>query len=213
MRHSGHSLRALRAKPCDLTTAAATIVMEKAKIASLSLSCPPPLTQAKAFMSQSSTGAQMASSFFTVGHSRRTLSEFVELLRAYKIELVVDVRHMPRSRTNPQFNRETLPDDLGAFQIGYTHIPELGGLRGKQRGANPFINIFWRVRSFQNYADYALTEQFHVGLSRLRVLGHQRRSVIMCAEVLWWRCHRRIIADYLIAAGESVVHIFSLAQD
>jgi len=155
----------------------------------------------------------MASSFFTVGHSRRTLSEFVELLRAYKIELVVDVRHMPRSRTNPQFNRETLPDDLGAFQIAYTHIPELGGLRGKRRGASPSINIFWRVRSFQNYADYALTEQFHVGLSRLRVLGHQRRSVIMCAEVLWWRCHRRIIADYLIAAGESVVHIFSLDHD
>ena len=80
-------------------------------------------------------------------------------------------------------NRETLPDDLGAFQIAYTHIPELGGLRGKQRGANPSINIFWRVRSFQNYADYALTQQFHVGLSRLRVLGHQRRSVIICAEV------------------------------
>ena len=155
----------------------------------------------------------MAASFFTVGHSTRTLPEFVELLRAHKIELVVDVRHMPRSRTNPQFNRETLPNDLSTFQIGYAHIPELGGLRGKQRGSDPSINVFWQVRSFRNYADYALTEQFHAGFDTLRDLGHQRRSVIMCAEVLWWRCHRRIIADYLIAAGEGVVHIFSLDHD
>jgi uncharacterized protein (DUF488 family) len=120
---------------------------------------------------------------------------------------------MPRSRTNPQFNRETLPDELSALQIGYSHIPELGGLRGKQRGSIPSMNGLWRVRSFHNYADYALTEQFRIGFSSLRSLGHQRRSVIMCAEMVWWRCHRRIIADYLIAAGESVIHIFSLGHD
>lgn len=107
-------------------------------------------------------------------------------------------------------SRETLPGDLGAFQIAYTHIPELGGLRCKQPGAKPSINIFWRVRGLCRLCP---TEQFHVGLSRLRVLGHQRRLVTICAEVLWWRCHRRIIADYLIAAGESVVHLFSLDHD
>ena len=155
----------------------------------------------------------MTDRFFTIGHSRRTLLDFVEVLRAYKIEVVIDVRQIPRSYTNPQFNRETLADSLSSFQIDYTHIAELGGLRGKQLGAVPSRNGFWRVRAFQNYADYALTPQFHAGLERLRELGRARCSVMMCAEVLWWRCHRRIIADYLICAGESVVHIFSLDHD
>ena len=155
----------------------------------------------------------MTLSVFTVGHSTRALSEFVELLRVYKIELVVDVRHIPRSRTNPQFDRETLPDNLSPFQIAYIHIPERGGLRGKQRGSDPSINLFWQVRSFRNYTDYALTDQFRAGFNRLRELGHQRRSVIMCSEVLWWRCHRRIITDYLMSAGESVVHIFRSDYD
>ena len=155
----------------------------------------------------------MTGRFFTIGHSTRTLLDFVEVLRAYKIEVVIDVRHIPRSYTNPQFNRETLANSLSSFQIDYTHIAELGGLRGKQIGAVPSRNGFWRVRAFQNYADYALTPRFHAGLERLRELGRTRRSVTMCAEVLWWRCHRRIIADYLICAGESVVHIFSLDHD
>lgn len=134
----------------------------------------------------------MTDRFLTIGHSGRTLLDFVEVLRAYKIEVVIDVRHIPRSYTNPQFNRETLANSLSFFQIDYTHIAELGGLRGKQLGAVPSRNGFWRV------------------LERLRELGRARCSVMMCAEVLWWRCHRRIIADYLICTGESVVHIFSL---
>ena len=149
----------------------------------------------------------MTDRFFTIGHSTRTLLDFVEVLRAYKIEIVIDVRHIPRSYANPQFNRETLANSLSSFQIDYTHIAELGGLRGKQLGAVPSRNGFWRVRAFQNYADYALTPQFHAGLERLRRLGHARCSVVMCAEVLWWRCHRRIISDHLLAEGVTVAHI------
>jgi uncharacterized protein (DUF488 family) len=119
---------------------------------------------------------------------------------------------MPRSRTNPQFNLETLPSELERSQINYAHIAELGGLRGKQRVAQPSPNAYWRVRSFRNYADYALTTPFAAGIKRLRVFGHQRRCAIMCAEAVWWRCHRRIIADYLLADGEHVMHILGTAH-
>jgi uncharacterized protein (DUF488 family) len=150
--------------------------------------------------------------FFTIGHSTRTLAKFVDLLRESNVDLVVDVRSMPRSRTNPQFNLETLPEGLAPWQIGYKHMAELGGLRGKQRLAEPSPNAYWRVRSFRNYADYALTEPFASGLARLREQGSQRRCSIMCAEAVWWRCHRRIITDYLLAAGEQVIHILGTSQ-
>jgi uncharacterized protein (DUF488 family) len=114
---------------------------------------------------------------------------------------------MPRSRTNPQFNQQSLPDALAPWQISYEHIAELGGLRGKSRGAEPSPNTYWRVRSFRNYADYALTAPFAAGLALLREHGGQHRCVIMCAEAVWWRCHRWIISDYLLAAGEQVKHI------
>ncbi len=114
---------------------------------------------------------------------------------------------MPRSRTNPQFNLETLPDELAPWQIGYEHIAELGGLRGKQRSAEPSSNAYWRVRAFRNYADYAQTASFAAGLARLRERNDHYRCAIMCAEAVWWRCHRRIITDYLLAAGERVMHI------
>ena len=145
--------------------------------------------------------------FFTIGHSTRSVPEFVELLRSAQVRLVVDVRTVPRSRTNPQFNRDVLPESLTAYQIAYEHIAELGGLRGRQRLAEPSPNGFWENRSFRNYADYALSESFAAGLVRLRELGAERRTAIMCAEAVWWRCHRRIIADYLLAAGEAVFHI------
>jgi len=145
--------------------------------------------------------------FFTIGHSTRSVPEFVELLRSAEVRLVVDVRRVPRSRTNPQFNRDVLPESLTAYQIAYEHIAELGGLRGRQRLAEPSPNGFWENGSFRNYADYALSESFEGGLARLRELGAERRTAIMCAEAVWWRCHRRIIADYLLAAGEAVFHI------
>jgi uncharacterized protein (DUF488 family) len=149
----------------------------------------------------------MPEPFFTIGHSTRSIAEFVELLRESDIERVVDVRSIPRSRTNPQFNESTLCESLATRRIDHEHIAELGGLRGKQRLDEPLLNGYWRVRSFRNYADYALTEPFAAGLARLRRQGAQQRCAIMCAETLWWRCHRRIIADHLLAAGERVLHI------
>ncbi len=149
----------------------------------------------------------MAHPFFTIGHSTRSTDEFIDLLRPDQVGLVVDVRTVPRSRTNPQFNRDTLPGSLASHQIGYEHIASLGGLRGKQRDAEPSVNAFWENASFRNYADHALTGDFRAGLERLRELGAERRVAIMCAEAVWWRCHRRIIADYLLAAGQFVFHI------
>ena len=145
--------------------------------------------------------------FFTIGHSTRSADDFIGLLREAEVQVVVDVRSIPRSRRNPQFNKETLPDTLQGVQIGYEHMIELGGRRGKQRGAEPSPNTFWTHESFRNYADYAMGADFRAGLARLRDLGHRRPCAIMCAEAVWWRCHRRIIADYLIGAGETVLHI------
>ncbi len=119
---------------------------------------------------------------------------------------------MPRSRTNPQFNGQSLPETLAPWQIGYEHISELGGLRGKARSVEPSPNGYWRVRGFRNYADYALSKPFAAGLARLRELGAQHRCAIMCAEAVWWRCHRRIIADYLLTADERVMHILGASH-
>ena len=149
----------------------------------------------------------MTNPFFTIGHSTRPIAAFVDLLSDAEVRLVVDVRTVPRSRTNPQYNHDVLPDSLSAFQIAYEHIAELGGLRGRNRDVPPTVNGFWENQSFHNYADYAFSDGFHSGLFRLRELGHAKPCAIMCSEALWWRCHRRIIADYLIATGEMVFHI------
>jgi uncharacterized protein (DUF488 family) len=145
--------------------------------------------------------------FFTIGHSNRSLEELVELLSGTKIDLLADIRTVPRSRTNPQFNKDTLADALAAFDISYEHMAALGGLRGKVRTSSREVNDFWTNESFHNYADYALTAQFHAGLGHLLDEGRKRRCAIMCSEAVWWRCHRRIVADYLIACGETVFHI------
>ena len=145
--------------------------------------------------------------FHTIGHSTRTIEEFVAMLRGAEVTMVVDVRTVPRSRTNPHYNRDALPNSLAAFGIGYEHIAALGGLRGKKRDVPPDVNGFWENESFHNYADYAMGEDFRAGLARLRELGAKQRCAIMCAEAVWWRCHRRIISDYLLAEGETVVHL------
>ncbi|MFL6799451.1 MAG: DUF488 family protein [Xanthobacteraceae bacterium] len=149
----------------------------------------------------------MAEPFFTIGHSTRALTQFIDLLKGAAVDTIVDVRTIPRSRTNPQYNADTLPGALAAHAIGYEHIAALGGRRGKSAETSPEVNDFWRVQSFHNYADYALTQPFRSGLEQLRTLGKQRRCAIMCAEAVWWRCHRRLIADYLLVSGESVLHI------
>jgi uncharacterized protein (DUF488 family) len=153
-----------------------------------------------------------AKPFFTIGHSTRPLAEFVALLREAQVELVVDVRLLPRSRTNPQYNQDTLPQALAGFQIGYAHIAALGGRRGKSRDVAPSVNAFWQNASFHNYADYAMGETFGAALEQLRGLGHTRTCAMMCAEAVWWRCHRRIVSDYLLARGHSVLHIVSEAE-
>ncbi len=145
--------------------------------------------------------------YFTIGHSTRRLEEFVELLKEVQIDLVADIRTVPRSRTNPQFNKDTLPGALAAFDISYEHMASLGGLRGKLRDVPSDVNGFWTNESFHNYADYALSEPFHAGLARLLDEGRDRRCTVMCSEAVWWRCHRRIVADYLLAAGRTVLHI------
>ena len=149
----------------------------------------------------------MSLPFFTIGHSTRTIEEFVHLLRAAGVRTVVDIRTVPRSRTNPQYNMDTLPQTLAEFQITYEHIAALGGLRPRNPDVPSEINGFWENQSFHNYADYAMSDDFRAGLARLRDLGNAGTCAIMCAEAVWWRCHRRIITDYLIAAGEEVFHI------
>jgi uncharacterized protein (DUF488 family) len=149
----------------------------------------------------------MAYPLYTVGHGTRPVGQFADLLRDAEVTLVADVRSVPRSRTNPQYNRDRLPQSLAAFGIGYEHIAALGGLRGRNRETPSEVNAFWQNESFHNYADYAMSGSFRAGLTRLRELSREQCCVIMCAESLWWRCHRRIIADYLLAAGDAVFHI------
>jgi|SRR5215813_8931813 len=151
----------------------------------------------------------MARPFFTVGHSTRPVDEFISLVGGVGIERVVDVRTIPRSRANPQYNSEPFARALAKSGIDYEHAAALGGLRGLRRDVPPDVNAFWQNRSFHNYADYAMGDAFRAALAELRARGHATQSVIMCAEAVWWRCHRRIIADYLLAAGETVLHIMA----
>ena len=149
----------------------------------------------------------MAHPFHTIGHGTRPLGEFAALLQNAGVTLLADVRTVPRSRTNPQYNLDVLPQSLAPFGIGYEHLAALGGLRGRERSVASEVNAFWENESFHNYADYAMSAGFRDGLAHLRALGRRQRCAIMCAETVWWRCHRRIITDYLLAAGEAVFHI------
>ena len=150
--------------------------------------------------------------YFTIGHSTRSIDEFVALIKSQGVTFVADVRTVPRSRTNPQYNRDVLPESLAGVRIGYEHMAALGGLRGRDRHVPLDVNAFWRNESFHNYADYAMGSDFRAGLDRLAEHARHQRCVIMCAEALWWRCHRRIIADYLLAAGEDVFHLMGAGQ-
>jgi uncharacterized protein (DUF488 family) len=131
------------------------------------------------------------STFYTVGHSTRTVTELVDLVRGAGANFIVDVRSMPRSRTNPQFNADTLPNALAAHQIGYSRATRLGGLRDRRKGQAASRNTFWKNTSFRNYADYTATPDFRKGMAELRDLGRVHACAIMCAEAVWWRCHRR----------------------
>ncbi|WP_130619126.1 DUF488 family protein [Dyella amyloliquefaciens] len=147
------------------------------------------------------------SAFFTIGHSNRSVEELVELLVDAGVRRVVDVRAFPRSYTHPQFNEDVLPLSLAPSDISYEHLSPLGGRRGKSKTVPSGVNGFWSNPSFHHYADYALSDAFRAGLDDLIARGHASCCAIMCSEAVWWRCHRRIITDYLITRGETVCHI------
>lgn len=145
--------------------------------------------------------------FFTVGHSNRSIEDFLGLLVAAGIQVVIDVRRLPGSRRYPQFDADTLAGTLSAAGIGFERIAELAGRRPMSREVPFDVNGFWQNRSFHNYADHALGAEFRAGLDALIARGQETRTTVMCSEAVWWRCHRRIIADHLIARGEQVVHL------
>ena len=151
----------------------------------------------------------MSISVWTVGHSTRSIDEFVGLLRLSSISCLVDVRSYPGSRRYPQFNKENLCKAVSAAGIDYLHLPELGG----RRKAKPdSLNMAWRNESFRGYADYMETKAFREGIERLLKLARERRTAIMCAEAVWWRCHRSLISDYLKADGVKVIHILGVGK-
>ena len=141
---------------------------------------------------------------WTIGHSTRRIDEFISLLKENGIELLADVRAWPGSKRYPHFNKEPLAESLNAHGIRYEHFPELGGKRKPNPDSH---NIAWRNTSFRGYADYMETSAFETAVDRLKEIGKGARVAVMCAEALWWRCHRSLIADYLTALGTRVLHI------
>jgi uncharacterized protein (DUF488 family) len=154
----------------------------------------------------SKKAARPSITVLTVGHSTRTLAALVELLQAQEVKQVIDVRTVPRSPHNPQFNQESLPEALSAAGIAYLHLPGLGGLRHPRRDSP---NTGWRNASFRGFADYMETPEFEGGLKELIEVASRGRCAVMCAEAVPWRCHRSLIADALLARGVKVEHIMS----
>ncbi len=145
-------------------------------------------------------------STWTIGHSVLAIEEFIERLKSFEIQVLVDVRSFPGSRRYPHFNKENLTRSLAAEGIEYLHFAELGGRRGARPDSH---NVAWRNESFRGYADYMETEGFKQGIARLIDIAWNRRTVIMCSEAVWWRCHRSLIADYLKVGGVEVIHIMA----
>jgi uncharacterized protein (DUF488 family) len=146
-------------------------------------------------------------SIWTIGHSTRTIEEFIEILHHYQIEILVDVRHFPGSRRLPHFNKAALHDALIAAGIRYEHLVELGGRRPVRPDSH---NVAWRNASFRGYADYMETQPFLDGIDHLLDIARTGHTAVMCSEAVWWRCHRSMIADHLKARGVQVLHILSL---
>jgi uncharacterized protein (DUF488 family) len=146
---------------------------------------------------------------WTVGHSTRPLEEFIETLRSFEIRVLIDVRSFPGSRRYPHFNRELLRVSLPESGIDYRHFPELGGRRRALADSN---NMAWRNKTFRGYADYMETAEFSEGVARLREVAGEARTSIMCAEAVWWRCHRSLISDYLKVDDVEVKHIIAVGK-
>jgi uncharacterized protein (DUF488 family) len=146
---------------------------------------------------------------WTIGHSTRSPDEFWHILSAHGIRQLVDVRSFPGSRRYPHFNKQRLSSFLRDHGVTYTHLPALGGRRSPQPNSP---NTAWRNAGFRGYADYLMTEEFRGGIKQLLVLANENATAIMCAEAVWWRCHRSLIADYLKVRGVTVVHLLDVAH-
>jgi uncharacterized protein (DUF488 family) len=143
---------------------------------------------------------------WTIGHSTHSIEAFIGILRAHRIEALADVRVMPGSRRYPHFNRESLSSSLTKAGVEYVHFPSLGGRRKPRTDS---INTAWRNESFRGYSDHMETEEFQRAVDDLQKLAARKRSAIMCAEAVWWQCHRALISDWLKAHGVEVLHILS----
>ena len=146
-------------------------------------------------------------SIWTIGHSTRSLKEFIEMLQSFQIELVVDIRRFPGSKRYPHFNKDALQGSLSANKIEYTHIEKLGGRRKPVSNSH---NNAWRVEAFRGYADYMETKDFHQAVEELELLASKNKVAYMCSEAVWWSCHRSLVSDYLKFKGSLVVHIMGV---
>jgi uncharacterized protein (DUF488 family) len=146
---------------------------------------------------------------WTVGHSTRTINDFINLLKTYNIELLADIRSYPGSKRYPHFNKNPLCVSLAGNHIEYLHIPELGGRR---KPAGVSTHTEWKNTSFRAYADYMDTDNFYKGITILKSISGVKRTAIMCAEALWWKCHRRLVSDYMFAYGSRVIHIIDVSK-
>lgn len=154
-------------------------------------------------MDASSTKAE---TIYTIGHSTRPADAFLTLLTAHQIRAIADVRLIPRSSRYPHFSIERLPNTLGSGGVAYHHFPDLGGRRRPKPNS---VNTAWRVEAFRGYADHMLTDRFRRALERLLTFAAEQRTAVMCAEALWWQCHRRLLSDALLVRGVAVFHILS----
>jgi len=147
---------------------------------------------------------------WTIGHSTRTLDEFIALLKSFQIECVVDIRSFPGSRRYPYFNKEALEISLSENNVKYFHLKELGGRRKALADSN---NIIWRHAAFRGYADYMETDAFKNGIKELEKTAMKQRTAYMCSEAVWWRCHRSMVSDYLKVHGWNVMHIMGIGRE
>jgi uncharacterized protein (DUF488 family) len=154
-------------------------------------------------------GKKVKTTVWTIGHSTHSWDEFVRLLQAYELQAVADVRRLPGSRRLPQFDQDAMANNLERLGIAYRWFPKLGGRR---RAHKESPNMGWRNASFRGYADHLSSEEFAEGVAELLDLAKQERTTLMCAEAVWWRCHRRLIADVLILQGVEVIHILDASH-
>ncbi len=146
---------------------------------------------------------------WTIGHSTRSIDEFTDALKSFEIQILGDVRSFPGSRRCPQFNKENLKASLAEAGIEYIHLPDLGGRR---RAKPDSLNMAWQSKTFRGYADYMETADFQKGIALLLEVAREQRAAIMCAEAVWWRCHRSLISDYLKANEVEVTHIMAAGK-